>query len=92
MRITYDQTVDAAYIYLVEIEPGTSVAEMHVPLDRGEIILDFDKNGYLLGIEILGAESTLKPELLIGADPPKDPGPWIRVQVAAKRAFRVPGP
>jgi uncharacterized protein YuzE len=68
MRITYDRTVDAAKIYLVEIENGAAVTQKCLPLENGEIILDFDKDGYLLGIEILGADSILKPELRIASE------------------------
>lgn len=65
MRITYDKTVDAAYIYLVEIEPGAAISQKHVILEDGEVILDFDKDDFLLGIEVLGASCILKPELCI---------------------------
>jgi uncharacterized protein YuzE len=65
MRITYDSTVDAAYVYLVEIEHGAAISQKHLPLENGEVILDFDKDGHLLGIEILGAKSILKPELRV---------------------------
>lgn len=70
MRITYDRTVDAAYVYLIEIETGAAVSQKHVALDGGEIIIDFDKDGYLLGIEILGANSILRRELLVESSQP----------------------
>ena len=65
MRVTLDDEVDAAYIYLVdEIAPG-SVART-VPLDHsGAMInLDFDSNGRVLGVEILGAAAALPTELI----------------------------
>ena len=67
MRITYDATVDAAYIYLVDrIGPGE--ASRMVPLDPveigGMINLDFDSDNRLLGIEVLGASQLLSPGLL----------------------------
>ena len=67
MRITYDATVDAAYIYLVDqIRPG-GVSKM-VPVDPveigGMINLDFDSENHLLGIEVLGASTYLSAELL----------------------------
>ena len=67
MRVTYDATVDAAYVYLVdEIGPG-GVARTY-PCDprevRGQINLDFDSEGRLLGIEVLDASKKL-PEALL---------------------------
>ena len=67
MRITYDERVDAAYLYLKnEIPPG-GVARTY-PCDpvevRGMINLDFDADGFLLGIEVMDASKTLPPELL----------------------------
>ncbi len=49
MKITYDKTADAAYIY---IRKGIIKKTQHLsPL----INADFDKNGKMLGIEILDA-------------------------------------
>lgn len=68
MHVKYDASVDAAYIYLVErIEPG-GVRKTYQcdPLDiDGMINLDFDADGRLLGIEVLGASRKL-PLRLIG--------------------------
>jgi len=72
MRITYDGEADAAYVYLVDrIEQGgvarTSVAGHGSPaLDS--INLDFDADGRLLGIEVLGAGRVLREETLRGAE------------------------
>lgn len=61
MKITYDKNVDAAYIYLKDIRSG-EVAKTY-PCDpvevNGEINLDFDNEGRLLGIEILNASKKL---------------------------------
>jgi len=70
MRISYDSKSDAAYIYLVdEIRPG-GVARTY-PCDprvvQGEINLDFDLEGRLLGIEVLDASKRLPMSLLKGA-------------------------
>lgn len=66
MRVEYDKKVDAAYIYLTEIDIG-GVART-VPMDptevRGEINLDFDRNGRLVGIEVLDATRLLPSQLL----------------------------
>lgn len=74
MRMTYDPDVKAAYIYLVDtIAEGESVITQHSIFTRGkqsELILDFDVNGHLLGIEILDADRIIRPELLKAADVP----------------------
>ena len=66
MRITYDQEADAAYIYLVPIEAG-GVAQTYScdPSQvNGMINLDFDREGRLLGIEVLDASQKLPQALL----------------------------
>jgi uncharacterized protein YuzE len=67
MRITYDSSVDAAYIYLIpEITDG-QVAKTYTcdPLGvGGQINLDFDSSGILLGIEVLDANKKLPHVLL----------------------------
>lgn len=66
MRITYDPEVDAAYIYLIPIAPG-GVAKTY-PCDpeavNGMINLDFDREGRLLGIEVLDASQKLPHAVL----------------------------
>lgn len=72
MRATYDRSVDAAKIYLRDIEPGG--AKHTVPvwaeegLAAGDVILDFDGNGRLIGIEVLNASKTLPAEVLDSAE------------------------
>lgn len=59
MNIKYDHQVDALYIdlsdhksdYSEEVKPG--------------IVLDFDKDGRLVGIEILDVKDTIAPGLTI---------------------------
>lgn len=67
MRIEYDAQVDAAYIYLVEQISAGAVAKTY-PCDplqvNGEINLDFDADGRLLGIEVLDASRFLPKQLL----------------------------
>lgn len=68
MHITYDRTVDAAYIALVdEIADGAVTQQLHslaTPHELGEVTLDFDENGLLLGIEVLGASNVLPKAVL----------------------------
>ncbi|MEV8638271.1 DUF2283 domain-containing protein [Streptosporangium sp. NPDC051023] len=67
MRIEYDRENDVAYIYLAnEIAPGEARTQVLVEAQEmpGEVILDLDDKGSLLGIEIIGASSVLPPEAL----------------------------
>ena len=65
MKITYDKEVDAAYVYLVEnINDGESERTIQL---NDNIILDFDKNGKLLGVEILDASKILSKEVIVQA-------------------------
>lgn len=63
MRLTYDPAANAAYLYIVDpIEPGAAVTQ-EVAEDSG-VILDFDAEGRLLGIEFLSPDTQLRPETL----------------------------
>ena len=65
MKIEYDKEVDAAYIYIKDfIKDGE--AKKTIELDES-IILDFDENNKLLGIEILDASKTLNKDILLSA-------------------------
>ncbi len=72
MKITYDPSTDAAYIYLVpKIETGgVNATYCCDPLEiNGQINLDFDASGRLVGIEVLGASRKLPADLLKQAKP-----------------------
>jgi uncharacterized protein YuzE len=66
VRITYDESVDAAYIQLAEIAPGGSAR--CVPVDPvaigGMVNLDLDDQGRSIGIEVRAASEMLPPSLL----------------------------
>lgn len=63
MKFEYDKDADAAYVYLVEdIKDGE--AEKTIELNK-DIILDFDSDGKLLGVEILNASKVLNKKALI---------------------------
>lgn len=72
--MTDDPDADAAYLTLGDdVEPGRAVSTVNaigVPNGAGEINLDFDAAGRLLGVEVLGASALLAPELLEAAAPP----------------------
>jgi len=62
MKIEYDKEADAAYIYLEEdIKEGE--AEKTIELNKN-IILDFNKEGKLLGIEVLDASKILNDKII----------------------------
>jgi uncharacterized protein YuzE len=68
MEITYDPEANAAYIQLVtRIAPGEAseqVDSIETPGGRGEVILDFDSIGRLLGIEVLNAQDVLPAQVI----------------------------
>lgn len=71
MRVTYDRSVDAAYIYLADpIEPGGAAFTYACDPNEvgGMIHLDFSDTGRLLGIEVLAASKLLPGDLLDRAE------------------------
>ena len=65
MRFEYDKEADAAYIYLEDsIDNGEAKKTIEL---NDNILVDFDKNGKLLGIEILSASKILHQKSLIEA-------------------------
>lgn len=71
MKIELDKKTDAAYIYLKEsIDPGG--VEKTYPCDplqiKGMINLDFDKDGRLIGIEVMDASKKLPEEIIKNAE------------------------
>ena len=65
MKIKYDNEVNAAYLYLIDIEPGG--VDYTLCTEDNNINLDFDADHRLVGIEILNA-SNLLPVGLIGSN------------------------
>jgi uncharacterized protein YuzE len=67
VKVTFDRKSDAAYIQLVD-EIGLGGVAKTYPCDPrevgGEINLDFDSDGRLVGIEVLDASKMLPIELL----------------------------
>jgi len=59
MKVTYDREADAAYIYLKE-KIGKGEVKSTISMNEN-IILDFDADKKLIGIEILSA-STIVPK------------------------------
>jgi uncharacterized protein YuzE len=69
MRVELDEEAGDAYIYLTKI--GPSEAKHSCPVEcaevRGEIILDLNAQGQLIGIEVLGARSAPTSDVLDAA-------------------------
>ena len=62
MNIEYDKTADALYVYFREIEVAKSKE-----IEEG-IVVDFDQNGHIVGIEILDASKRLKAHELVNVN------------------------
>ena len=77
MRISYDPKVDAAYIQLAD-SIGAGGVDFTYGCDPSEvggmIHLDFDDQGRLVGLEVLGASGKLPTELLKQAERPPEKG------------------
>jgi uncharacterized protein YuzE len=62
---TYDSDADAAYIYLEHpFHPEQPRKVATFDTDSGMFNLDFNNDGQVLGLEILGARTHLPPALL----------------------------
>ncbi|MBI4298639.1 MAG: DUF2283 domain-containing protein [Chloroflexi bacterium] len=59
MRIEYDKEVDALYIRLRDVKPADNV-----DVEEG-VTIDLDKDGHIVGIEILDATERLGLESLL---------------------------
>lgn len=67
MRITLDKTTDMAYIFLDNTIKSAEVQKTYScdPLEiGGEINLDFNSNGVLIGIEVSSASKKLPKSML----------------------------
>lgn len=61
MRLSFDKEVDAAYIYLKD-RIGKGEVKSTIALND-DIILDFDEDKKLIGIEILSASKVVPPKV-----------------------------
>ena len=65
LRVEYSRAEDAAYIYLRTVKPGGAVRQEIVGgVAEGNVILDFDSDGRLVGIEVLDANRMLDLRML----------------------------
>ena len=71
LRVTYDPSVDAAYLYMRESAPGEATRSQSVVVHgrTGDCSLSFDTTatGELIGIEVLDASDLLPHALLEAA-------------------------
>jgi len=67
MKVTYDPSANAAYIYLRDGEVPGGIARSEIcdaEMKECAVILEFDHADRLVGIEILGARRLLSEETL----------------------------
>jgi uncharacterized protein YuzE len=67
IELSYDAEADAAYVYLQEQGDARKVARTrfcNIELKNAAINVDFDGQGHVVGIELLGATQLLPPPLL----------------------------
>ena len=67
MDVSYDASVDMAYITLTALPEGARRVVTSIAVDdnrlRADIVLDFNGEGHLVGLEIARARSQLPPEI-----------------------------
>lgn len=70
MRVTFDGETDVGYIQFAdELGPGLASGRVVAEDAHGSsVVLDFDADGRLLGVELLSARRQLHPDLLPGAE------------------------
>lgn len=71
MKITYDAEADAAYITIgADIGYGESeeqISFIDTPNGQTQVTIDVDKDGYILGFEVLAASLGLRSDVLKNA-------------------------
>ena len=77
MKISYDEDVDALYIYLIEGDHEVRTVRLNE-----DVALDFDEQERLVGIEILDAKRTLGkgklPRVVVDSLALRSPAPAAR--------------
>lgn len=67
---TFDADADAAYFPVAgQIGPGHAVENVVIERSAGTVVLDFDADGYLLGVEVVGASSLLRTSTIETLNP-----------------------
>jgi uncharacterized protein YuzE len=77
MRGTYDEAADAVYLHIADPVAGQSKHQSAVEADGlrpgAMVVFDFDDEGYLVGIEVIGARGVLRGETLATLGAPGSP-------------------
>lgn len=70
LRLAYDSEANAAYLQLVdEVAEGAAVENVVIERPgKGDVVLDFDAAGRLLGVELIGAAELLHAAVLDAAE------------------------
>lgn len=63
MKFTYDKSSNQAYLQLIEVEDTAGIVAETIPLTQ-DIIVDYDSDGRIFGIEFLNASRQLPNSLL----------------------------
>ncbi|MHB0867332.1 MAG: DUF2283 domain-containing protein [Thermoleophilia bacterium] len=63
MNFTYDKSSNAAYLQLIEVEDDAGIVAETLPLTEN-IIVDYDSDGRIFGIEFLNASTHLPDAIL----------------------------
>lgn len=71
VRITHEPEHRVAYIYLVDRARSPKPARSVWALD-GNVIIDLDERGRILGMEVLDTRAVLRDETLEGAELPRE--------------------
>lgn len=73
MRLTYDETVQAAYLWLIPqdevVAPVTSVPVARSGARSADLIIDLDAKDRIVGFEFLNPQTQLSVRALAGAEP-----------------------
>lgn len=80
MRVTYDPQVDAAYVYLTDVDqlqPGRDSIPCELPKGIGGIIVLDWKDGRIVGLEVLDASKRLHADLIAQAQRPRAKRPDV---------------
>jgi uncharacterized protein YuzE len=69
MRLTYDPELDVAHLMFDDVAEASLAqrASGATPFGGSYVDLEYDADGYLIGIEVLGAAQTLPPDVLANA-------------------------
>jgi uncharacterized protein YuzE len=68
---TYEQESDSAYLAIhPDVRDGDAVEQVLIErAGQGDIIIDFDTRGRILGVEVIGARSLFSARTLANASP-----------------------